>query len=290
MTCVLAFDIGGASFSRIFEIYSANPYGVEYFRREHESLGGVLAEDSVGYRLLFDIDFKPLNANKQDSYWMSLFMTGKNRQVTIDATTYQVTLNEDELNFDFYDNTYFANAFSLSFTEKNVRTITDSGSTRILKPTYSHIDQGIGGPGEILTIMCNLVDEYSVQALKENLVFVNENKDDVAFGYRHLLNIDFGYIADLTFRTWLIEFALWEHKQIDLSGLDSINGKVYDVIFGEQKTLFPFSNGKKDALTCKMLFKEKTPHIAYEDIATYPPDSAIPPIYDEVVFDEKVIW
>jgi hypothetical protein len=269
MTSTLSFDFGGSSFSRVFQIYSANPYGVEYFRREHESIKGVLAEDSVGYRLLFDIDFKPLAANKQDSYWMSLFMAGMNRQVTVDDTYYAVTIPQDELNFDFYDSTYFANAFTLHFVEKGIRTITDTASTRILKPQYTHTGQGISG--ETLTIMVNLYDEYSVGVIKHNLEFVNENKNDIAWAYRHLLNIDFGYIKDFTYRTWLIEFALWGSKQIDGTAIDSLNGKVYNMIFGEQETRFPFSNGVKDAITCKMLFKEKNPHTDFEEFTAPTP-------------------
>lgn len=263
MQSVLSFDFGGGSFDKIFQIYSANPYGVEYFKREHESMGGVLSEDSVGYRRLFEIDFQPLGADKQASYFLSLFMAGKNRQITIDATTYPVTIPESYLKFDFYDQVYFANAFSLKFMERGTfRRITDTGSTRILKPIYTPAGQGISG--ETLTIMCNLEDEYSIEARKHNLKFINENVDDVALGYRHILNIDFGYIKDSAYRDWLIDFALWGHKQIDLTGIDSLNGKVYDVIFGDKQLLFPFSRGVKDALTCKTVFKEKTLHTDFE--------------------------
>lgn len=277
----LTYKIGATTYSKAFDVYSVNPYNVELFRRLHIGIAGQASEKNTGYRSVIDVLFAPLNYDKSLSFWLiGFFALGNTRTITFEAVTYNVTIKDKNISFDFDSTTFFGNSWTVRFYEMATKYITDTGSTRILKPLYVPGGQGISS--ETLSIYVNLADDLSSEAVKTNLNFVNDDDEDLSYAYAHLIQIDFGPIQVAAYRTWINEFVQWNHKQIDTTAVDPVNGKVYDVVFMDNKVEYQFEAGVKDAMSVTLLFREKTPRTALEAVAG--PAAR----WDEVVSDEFV--
>ncbi|HLX11286.1 MAG TPA: hypothetical protein VKS81_00605, partial [Bacteroidota bacterium] len=185
-------------------------------------------------------------------YFLYGFAIGMNRTVTFNAEGRSISLVADDLKFEFIDGQSFANGFTMEFIDQSLSTVGDDGSTRVLKPIYSGDDSAIG------TYLVNLVDESSALLKKKNFSFAGGNRGDAAFGYLHKLEINFGVVADPAKRAWLRDFCLWKNKQIDTTGIDSIYGKVYNVVGLDKEIAWKFQNNVGAAPAVSLSFAETT--------------------------------
>jgi hypothetical protein len=257
----------------------ANPHPIEIFKTLKSSISGNLSEKTIAYRRRIDVDFVPLGYDKTLSYWLYGFMKGSARQVTIGATTYDVTVMGSTLQFDFQNGTFFGDAFSISFCEGTPSYITDTASTRILVPLYSPVGEGISS--ETGSVYVNLCDDLGIEVIKYDLDFVDFNKEDLSYAYRHVITIDTGPVIKTALKDWLDEFVQWGSKQIDTTSIDPVNGQVYDVVFAGDGIDWQLVDSVHNIVSAVLVFKETTPRTTAEVMA-------IAPIYDEVVFDEVV--
>lgn len=266
MYVTLSYNLASTNFNKDFKILSANFVDVEIETKLHKGLNGAFEESPIGYRFTTKIDFEPIGLTKEDVYWLYGFVLGNGRegQFNGDATTLRdVSFVGDALEFDYFEETFFANGFSLLLIENQLRTITDTGSTRIFKPTYSSATFD-DLSGETLTRFVDFVDENTIGVVKKDFRFINRTPDDLSFTYYHKLAVNFGYVnADRM--NWLIEFCLWKNKQIDTTLLDPANGKVFDVVFAGKEMKFEFENGVQAATTLKLMFYERLPRATPEE-------------------------
>lgn len=260
-TCTLLYvDSDENIQSRDFDVYGGNVSDVHFIKKNHKLLNGGWAESPAGYYYEMEIDFAPI-PSKEDVYWMQGFVFGANRQIQLNAPDediQSVTIKDGALTYDFFDNVSFANGFRMNFCERGLRTVTDDGSTRILKPSYSqsHLLGSINAGGEFV-FFSNLTDDCSVEIEKENLEYIDGQVDDVAFGFRHKFRIDFGIVHSEAQRQFLVEFCLWRNKRIDTTAIDTDNGRLYDVVFLDDTLHWEFDSGLKETLSTVLEFEGK---------------------------------
>lgn len=268
----------GASPSTMdFTIYRANPYPIELFRTNHLGISGKLDEKFTGYRRVIDVEFAPIGYDKVILAWLWGFAKGSARTVAIDGTTYNVTIVGDTLAFDFQQGTFFGDSFAIRFAEQTLSSITDTGSTRIFKPLYTPAGEGI--VSETMSLYCNIADDIGIEVVKHDLDFLNRDKDDLSYAYRHVLTIDTGPIYKTALRNWLSDFVQWQHKQIDTTAIDAVNGQIYTVMFEGASLAWQLADGMKDIVQATLVFKEKTPRTGIEIFSA--------PIWDQAIFDSQ---
>lgn len=286
----LAWTNGAGSHSREFDVYSVNKSSYELQRGMHRLLNGGISEWNLGYRRLIDVDFAALDNDKFSLFDLYDFLiAGDNRSITFEGETWDVVPIEDDVDFEYMNEIFFANAFTLHFIERTLTQVNDTGIIRTLVPLYTPSGQGItGADGQVLSVYVNLVDDSSAELFKINFKSINGNHSDYTPGYRHRLIVDFGRVETPEFRQWLLEYCLWQHREIDTTQIDPVNGKVYTVVLEDDSLRMEFREGVRDAESTTLNFLEKTLRTETE-VAITPPEEE-PPIYDEVVADEKVIW
>jgi hypothetical protein len=259
---LLYTDAGGSPHTRDFDVYGGNISNVHFVKKNHRLLNGGWAENPVGYYYEMEIDFAPI-PSKEDVFWMQGFAFGSNRQIQLnppDNDIQSVTIDGNSLKYEFFDGVSFANGFKMNFAERGLRTITDDGNYRVFRPSYSmsHYSGNIVyGLGSEYTKFVNLCDDCSIEVLKNDLNFIDGQRDDVSFGFLHNFVIDFGVIDSAAQRTWIIEFCLWRNKRIDTTLIDPDNGRVYDVVFPDDKLTWNFDNGMHEALATTLVFQAK---------------------------------
>lgn len=273
---VVTLDYSGSTGATDFTIYRANPHPIELFRKTYRGISGSLAETFVSYRHIITVEFAPLEYDKSLITWMYGFLKGSTRTVTINATTYDVTITGSSLSFDFQEGTFFGDSFTLTFAERTMSYITDTASTRIFKPLNGLTGEGISS--ETMSLYCNTVDEIGVEAVKVDLKFVNYDKEDLSYSYRHVIMIDTGPIYKIALKTWLDEFVQWGLKQIDTTSFYP-DGQVYDVVFEGESIDWQLCDGINDVVSAVLVFKEITPRTVVETLAASP-------VYDEAIFGE----
>jgi len=251
---------------KVFNVYGLHYEDSEFERNLHHSeITGKYREDNIGYRTKFDIDFMPLQNDKVSLFFLQDFFLSKDKRIVfsdpdegiVDLDTL-VSLRDENLNFDFMNQTYFANAFTLSFTTRSIYTVADDGSTRRIVLYYVPDD----GANE--NYYCNLEDDSSLIFLKRNLSFVGGGRDDLSFAFSHKLSIDFGEVKGIAKREWLRDFCLWGKKEVDTRQIDPVNGKVYSVVCLSEGVKWEFQNGVKNALVTSLVFVEKDPRTESE--------------------------
>lgn len=264
-TIALIYDSGGAV-SRDYDIYSIRYEDSEFERVLHHSeVTGQYREHNIGYRLKYDIDFVPLQNNKDALYYLYAWLLSDTKEIKFnDADSglgdiqVPVVWTGDKATFAYIDNIFFANAFSLSFVDGTLSTVGDDDSTRILIPYYLP-DDGADG-----NYYCNLVNDSDAVFVKRTFKPVGGNRFEKLFSYQHQLDIDIGNVSTLARRVWVREFCLWGSKQIDTTQIDPVNGSVFDVVCLDEGLKWDFNNGLRTDLTTKLSFVEKEPRTDIE--------------------------
>jgi hypothetical protein len=280
-----------------FDAYAVNSEDVEFEKILHTGLGGGYAEDILGYRRKISIDFAPLFApspiaGMEAETFLYGFAFGANRSVivtstvnvddtTIGTTTtaYAVTFDAENVKFSFENGYSFANGFTMEFLETELTANPSDGSTRTLLPILSGSDSAVG------TYQIDLVDASTVKVQKKSFKFVGGGRGDNAFGYLHLLSVNFGAITDSRKRDWLRDFCCWGVKQIDTRQIDPVFGRVWNVVCLDSALNWKFQNNIKDAPSITINFAEKT---LRETIEPLPPLGA-PFILDRDTLDSKIV-
>ena len=294
-TVTLAYTFGGDSYSRSFNVWSANIVDVEFERRLVRTLAGGYIEKPVGYRYLMNVDFAPIgqlsNTLKDDLFWLYGFRLGTAKTLTFqksfqDAgeTTRSVVSVSDKIEFDFYNGVSFAAGFRMEFYETSMRTITDTGALRTLILTYEPMRDEIVSGTWYRTV--DFVDECSAEIELKELKYISGNHDALCFGYKHRFRVEFGAVVDIAKQDWLIEYCLWDDKQIDTTLIDPDNGNEYTVVVEGMDLRWSFENGCRELLGASLTFTEK-------DLRTVPEVYIVPGapdfILDETKLDEGVI-
>jgi hypothetical protein len=222
----LTYDLGQSTVVRTYEVYGMDITDVELERRLIRLLDGSFVEYPVGYRYRMRAELKPLLGDKAKLFDLQGFFIGRNKKVRLldDEKELMGSRNvsgtADTIDFEYVDGLVFGNRITLDLVEKETRTITDDGSTRILKPVYGF---SASLSGNTLTVPANLVDEGSLNLYRHQLDFFGGNVDEVCRAFNRSFTLDLGVISDSDHWTWLIEFALWKNKQLDLSAIDPLN-------------------------------------------------------------------
>jgi hypothetical protein len=278
----LQYTLSGTTYNKDLEILAANFVGFEIETKLHKGLNGAFVEAPVGYRRKMTIQFAPLGLTKENVFWLHGFAVGTQREVQFESILPDfVAMPGEWMTFDYFEKTFFANSWTVSLVEKTLRTITDTGSTRILKPTYTPMSSD-SLVGETLTRYVDFVDECSIGVVKKDLRFLNGNPDDIPFALWHKFDIDFGYVEADRF-DWLIEFCLWGLKQLDTTLLDPDDGKVFDIVFADKQIQFEFGDNIHKATTLKLTFYERLPRTTPEPFV--PPAGPTTFILDESKLD-----
>lgn len=261
-----------------FDAYYIKSEDVEFEKRLHSLLNRGYAETNVGYRRVFEIDLFPFNDDKSKLYNLYYWMTSNEKWIawytnssghTVEPTftsdvldagftrnTCKVVYYDNSIGFNHSDSSFFLNNIKLKCYESGLNQISDTGVTRTLKPSYDK--SGLGISGNTFTCFVNLVDQSSAEVAKTQMKFVNGNYGSRDFGYLHTLTIDFGAITTLAQREWLRDFCLWGSKNIDTTGIDSYNGRVFDVVLDGSALNWSLINGLSEAKGTTLTFKEKT--------------------------------
>jgi hypothetical protein len=281
----LEYTKGGTTYSRDYPIYSVNPWHIRLQRTEHRTFLGFV-EDSVGYRFVFDVHFAPLDYDKEAIFWLYGFMFGDERLIIyiVDGNAYSayVTPDADSLDFDFAEEMQFNNSFHLNLTDITLRLVEEDLSTRVLRPTYNPSEEGISG--DVLTKYCNLVDEISIEARRQSIVFANGNPSDVSWGYTHKFICDLDMMYQVTHRDWILRYALCPSKQLDTRLIDPVNGLLYDVVLDTNDLAYEMQNGIVLNPSLVIQIKEKTIRTEAEQSVV---EGALPFITDDDVTDDQ---
>ena len=284
LTVTLTYN-DGSDHTRVFNVYGASAYDVDFQHVIHQRLNGGVLQTPVGYRYKGWVDFAPVY-DKEAEFWLQTWVLSRDRSITFDwlSLTRDVTLTDDEVVYDFFDSVSFANGLKVNWKEKALRTITDDTATRVLKPSYAAVANAISG--DTLTFYSNLVDDSSIRLFKSNLKFIDGSPNDLTFAFSHKFLIDFGVLFDSAHRDWLLEFCLYGSKQIDTTLIDPVNGDVYDVVFTGDELVWDFEHGVYASLGVKLSFVEKTPRTVQETFTAPVPAEEL--IFDQGKFDQKV--
>ena len=93
--------------------YSIRHEDCEFERQLHYSpVKGAYAEDILGYRNVYTIDFLPFNGDKASLYMLYGFIISGNRTIDYGDGAIAVTLDPVEVVVDFMESTKFGDAFS----------------------------------------------------------------------------------------------------------------------------------------------------------------------------------
>lgn len=293
---------GVNSGSRVFDTYSINVEDVDFKRRMHSGLDGSLVETNIGYRRVVSISFKPLLDDKQALFFLYAWALASTKQVIYytnasghvfapafdsdsvaasgTGNTLTVVFQGKSLLFEHDQSFFVANQFTLELVESSWTNFVQPGVTKILKPIYTPTGHGISG--NTFSCYVNLLDQSSVDFLKNVFVFADENVESLEFGYRHNLAIDTGLVYSQTERNWLRDFCLSDSKQVDTRSIDSLNGKLFDVVYAGDGLRWRMVQGLGEGKAVGLEFKEKSIRTVAE---TYVPPSAHEFILDTDVLD-----
>jgi len=249
----LTYTYIGSTIGQDFNIYAANVIDFELERVIFKGLNGGYSENTIGFRRAISLDFAPLD-NKALSYFVMGFCFGEDRKVTIDGTTYDVTIESEEQAFEYIENVRFGNAFSMQLKERTLTPNPDDDSPMTLTPIYAGTDGTAGN------YLCQLVQDDPIVIAKKNFQFIGGNRGDASFGYLHKLIIQFSPITDPAKVDWLRNFVLWKHKSIDTTTIDPVNGKVYDVVFDPTASgvQYTYNYGVRANPVTTLVFVEET--------------------------------
>lgn len=261
-TVQLSYVEGVTTFGMNYQIYSLKTEDAEFEKNWHDLLNGGHAEDNIGYRNRTSVDFLPLGNDKSLLYFLLKWAFASYKLISWNGSTRVVALVQDSVPFNFLSGTFFANAFTLEMVDKALTRITDTGSTRIIRPSYL---PGVAQiTGDTLDVSADLEDDSSADIEKKtNLEFAGGNRDETSIGYTHRLNIQISPLADVTIRNWIRDFCLWGKKQIDTRLADPIEGKVYDVVCMDKDIRWAFAP-TMDALSTALTFIESTARTVQE--------------------------
>ncbi len=280
-TVTLGYTSGLNTYTREFDIFSVRYLDVEFEKRVVKCLDSSYKERVVGYRKKTHVEFYPLLDDREALYFLYGFLIGTSRTILgTDFTSRSVTITGTNVDFQFME-AKFGNAFTLDFVDSAITTVVDDGSTKTMIVSYDPHDRNTTD-----TFYCDLIDDSSVEV--RGMVFKPDLswRKDVVWGYSHKIKINLGYVQAQTQRDWLLEFLCWGHKQIDCSALDSLNGKVFDVVFVDNELNWEFSEGVKTALSTSLNFKERVARLVAED---YQEPAGTPFVIDEKEADSVPI-
>lgn len=289
MTVTLTYDLDDVTRTRDFDAVSVNFVDVKFHRRVNKFLNGGYGHAGMGYRYVVRVDLFPVGADKEAVYFLYGFMLGTNRQITYayeygSPETRNIVPIGNSLDFDFLDKTYISNVTTLLLEETELRTITDTGSTRILKPTFTPGTNTIAG--ETLTRSVDLVNDNDIELTKHDLDFIGGEIDSISYRFVRRFKVDFGHIRDQATLTWLIEYVLWQNTQIDTTLIDEFNGHVYTTIFEGQAFSFNLEDGVEKAPTLEISLIENVGRAVVE---AYVAPSSAEFIVDDDTTDSKTV-
>lgn len=254
-TITLQYYLGATLYEREFNILGVTPVSYRLVKKTHEGVDGGLQVNSVGYIPRFRIDFAPLEASKESARWLAAMLIGTNRQITIGANTYRVIPLSKSLPFDFGSGVFFNDRVSMEFEHNSIVTVTDTGSTRILKPTYTPGVASISG--ETLTISVNLCDDISSEARGPAFSYIDTTEEEQWWCFRHIFSINFGAVLGATHREWLLDYVLWANIQLDTTLIDPVDGDVYDVVHDGDLLQWELQNGVINCESTSLILKKK---------------------------------
>lgn len=267
----LTYTLDGQPTTREFDVYGMNHVDVEFEMNMHELLNGGYAQDIIGYRYAMSADLMPLLGSLEAAVWLQGFAIGTANKVRLLDTdgsevfaVRDIIETQNEWGFDFTENIAFANRIDLYFIERTVSKLgerglaSDDGEYRILKPSYSWTESIAGNT---MSIQAALIDPYSIRRFRTQLNFPYGNRGDISPVFTRKFRIDLNIFenpSNALKRKWLLEYLLWGKKQIDLSNIDPVNyADPIDVVNGESRMQWSFSNGLKDLLSISLLLLEK---------------------------------
>jgi len=275
---------------RLFKIISMNADDCEFERRLHKGLNGNCVETPVGFRRIVTIEFEPLRDDKGALFFLYAWSLSGLKEViyytnafgqVIDPgfDSYGNPLSGEEhsvrvtnlnglLQFQHEKRVYFANSFTLELIEMEMQKIEDDGTTRIFKPVYGTSVAGITGNTFICSV--NLIDQSSIEIQKYPVRFIHGDQETRDYGYRHALEIDTGPIISIAERQWIREFCLWKNKKIDTTEIDPYNGRVFDVVFSDERLQWRAISGIQEAKGTILNFKEMNLRNSVEAYTTEP--------------------
>jgi uncharacterized membrane protein len=260
-TVTLQYSLGGTQ-QRTFNVYGITPLSYRLVKKSHEGINGGLQVNPVGHIPRFRIDFAPLEASKESAWWLAGMLQGTNRQIEIDSVTYRIIPLSRSLSFDFGGGVFFNDRCSIEFEHNEVLAITDTGSTLILKPTYTPGVATISG--STLTISCNLVDDISTDHRGPSFSYIDTTEEEEWYCFRHIFSVNFGAVLSSTVRAWLLDYSLWNLIQLDTRLIDPVNGQVFTVVNDSDVLQWDLQNGVIGCHQTSMMLKEKTARTALQ--------------------------
>jgi len=227
---------GELSLGKELDVFHSDNENILIEGKEKIRLDKVILENIIGYKTILEMDFEPFT--EAERLFMYQFIKDDMQRAEVFSTFYSdVVIQDEEAMLELIDGFILATGLRIELVERNVtaRSVgAYTAGTTNSSGYYASSDDGMrikltmnwGGGDISRNFTVNLAHPYSARVERKSFLHLDESAGRSNFGFRVLMQIDFGTFGFSASPTtinedlaWIKTFVLAPAKSIDVYGI-----------------------------------------------------------------------